>query len=552
MNQSGITPSGRYKGVDYFNGGLFSSIHPIELTREELNFLDTCARENWNQIRPSIFGNIFEGAIDPKQRHTYGIHFTSEADIRQIVRPNISDYWKEKIESASTIKELNYLRLELQSYRVLDADCGCGNFLYVAYQELKRLENKLIEKVAKRSKIPSKQMEMGFVTPLQFYGIDINPFAVQLARATMMIARKIAIDKQGLTESVLPEAISTQPWSGEAAVHISLINWCKKEPDVYHLDNQKVSQINSSLRSTTDVSCAVRLSANQNRCFQGVIPVGKGFLVTEQQVKAWLASDKSNQDVLKLFSMGANLAKNPHGLPDRWIIDFNNTSLEDASDYTLPFEHVKSTVKPERDNNRRDVRRINWWRFGENAPKMRKAIAPLSCYFAVPEVSKWAIFVPCPPDWLPGNKTKAVVSDDFYVLGLLLSSVHRVWMHVQKSTLKADIAYTHNTCFETFPFPQNPETELVKQIRATVHDLHNYRTEQMEKKQWGITQLYNKFFNEPSSQLYKLHAKLDQLVMQAYGFSPDDDILERLLALNLELAEKEKRGEPVVGAWASN
>jgi hypothetical protein len=74
----------------------------------------------------------------------------------------------------------------------------------------------------------------------------------------------------------------------------------------------------------------------------------------------------------------------------------------------------------------------------------------------------------------------------------------------------------------------------------------------MEKKQWGITQLYNKFFNEPSSQLYKLHAKLDQLVMQAYGFSPDDDILERLLTLNLELAEKEKLGGSVVGAWVPN
>ncbi|HEY9823665.1 MAG TPA: class I SAM-dependent DNA methyltransferase, partial [Candidatus Sericytochromatia bacterium] len=98
--------------------------------------------------------------------------------------------------------------------------------------------------------------------------------------------------------------------------------------------------------------------------------------------------------------------------------------------------------------------------------------------------------------------------------------------------------------------PQNPPEKLVEQIRATTHDLHNYRTEQMEKKQWGITQLYNKFFDEPSSQLYKLHAKLNQLVMQAYGFSPDDDILERLLALNLELAQKEKQGEPVIGSWA--
>ena len=70
----------------------------------------------------------------------------------------------------------------------------------------------------------------------------------------------------------------------------------------------------------------------------------------------------------------------------------------------------------------------------------------------------------------------------------------------------------------------------------------------MLTKQWGLTQLYNKFFEEPTSQLYKLHVKLDRQVMQAYGFIDSDDILAKVLELNLELAEKEKRGEPVVGS----
>ncbi|MEP0956158.1 endonuclease domain-containing protein [Microcoleus sp. FACHB-1515] len=223
---------------------------------------------------------------------------------------------------------------------------------------------------------------------------------------------------------------------------------------ICYLDNQIVPQINSSLKSEIDVSQAVRLKANLNKCFQGVIPVGKGFIVTEQQVNQWIKADPKNIDVLKLFSMGANLAGNPNGLPDRWIIDFNDMPIEDASEYKLPFAHVKANVKPERDTNRRDVRRINWWKFGENAPKMKRALALLSCYFAVPEVSKWAIFVPCPPEWLPGNKTKAVASNDFYVFGVLTSNVHRTWMHAQKSTLEDRTAYTHNTCFETFPFPQ--------------------------------------------------------------------------------------------------
>ncbi len=660
MNRKGRTPAGRFKGVDYFNGGLFSIIDPIELTPEELKFLDVCARDNWTNVRPSIFGNIFEGAIDATKRHAHGIHFTSEVDIRQIVRPTISDYWEERINRAGSIGELNALQLELQAYRVLDPACGSGNFLYVAYQELKRLEKLLIDKIAERKRSPSGQLAMGYVTPLQFFGMDTNPFAVQLARVTMMIGRKIAIDKLGLTENALPldtldnnivckdalfseweradaiignppflggkhmrivlgddyidqvfeqfpdvkdsvdfcsywfrlahehidengraglvgtnsisqgksrrasldyisqnngyihEAISTQPWSGEAKVHVSLVNWSKQQPKDYHLDNKVVLKINSSLTANIDVSEAARLQVNLNQCFQGVIPVGKGFIVTKEQVKDWIKSDSKNKNILKLFSMGANLAQNPQGKPERWIIDFSDMPLEDASDYKLPLQHVKAFVKPEREQNREAVMREKWWRFKRTNAAMRKAIANLSCYFTVPRVSKWAIFIPAPLDWLPGDKSVVVASDDFYIFGLLTSKVHRTWMHAQKSTLKADIAYTHNTCFETFPFPQSPSKKLIDQIRAAAQELHKYRTEQMEKKQWGITQLYNQFFHEPSSQLFKLHAKLDQLVMQAYGFKSDNDILAKLLELNQQLAEKEKRGESVIGPWATD
>jgi SAM-dependent methyltransferase len=656
MNRPGITPAGRYKGVNYFNGGLFAEIDPIDLTPEELKFLDVCSRDDWSSVRPSIFGNIFEGAIDSKKRHAHGIHFTSEVDIRQIVRPTISDYWEDRINSAGTIAELSALQLELQSYRVLDPACGSGNFLYVAYQELKRLEKLLLTRITGRRRADTGQIAMSFVTPLQFFGMDTNPFAVQLARVTMMIARKIAIDKHGLDEPALPldtldgnieckdalfsewvkadaiignppflggkhmrillgdgyidqifakfsdvkdsvdfcsywfrlahdhldeqgraglvatnsvsqgksrraaldyitqkggfihEAISTQPWSGEAKVHVSLINWCKQIPGKRFLDNQPVSVINSSLQSSTDVSSAKRLKASLNFCFQGVIPVGEGFIVTEEQVNQWIKADSKNNDVLKLFSMGANLAKRPHGLPERWIIDFSNMALEDVSDYKLPFNHVKTNVKEKREKNREPIMREKWWRFKRTNEAMRKALAPLKYCFAVPRVSKWAIFIPFPDNWLAGDKSVVVASDDFYVFGVLTSTVHRTWMQAQKSTLKADIAYTPTSCFETFPFPQACTSKLVDQIRSATQALHDYRSQQMEKRQWGITQLYNEFFNEPASQLYKLHAQLDQLVMQVYGFHPGDDLLAKLLELNQELAEKEARGETVVGA----
>ncbi|MEA5617036.1 DNA methyltransferase [Cronbergia sp. UHCC 0137] len=658
MNQPGITPTGRYQGVDYFNGGLFSRIDAIELTREELNFLDVSARENWSKVRPAIFGNLFEGTVDKKERHARGIHYTSEADIMKIIRPTIGRYWEDRIEEASTVKELSKLQIELQSYRVLDPACGSGNFLYLAYQELKRIEILLLEKIQSLSKSKDKQMQMGLVTPLQFYGMDTNPFAVELARVTLMIARKIAIDNFSLTEPALPldsldhnivcqdalfsewvkadaiignppflggkklrielgdeytekiyqafpevkgqpdfcvfwfrkshdllrdkgrgglvatnsitqvsgrkasldyivsnggiihDAISSQVWSGDAAVHVSIVNWTTAKQRQNFLDNFEVTFITASLKSEISVTTAVKLQANKNFSFESCALGGKGFIISEEEAKEWIKIDSKNANILKPMIDGKTLI-NPY-LKLYWVIDFNNLSIEEASEYQLPFQRVQEKVQPERNKNRRDARRINWWKFAEKRPAMRQAISSLSCYFALPKIAKWVIFTPVDISILPCEANMVIASDDFYILGILTSNIHRIWVKAQSSTLKGDTRYTNTTCFETFPFPQTADIQIVEKIRTKMEELHQYRTQQMETKQWGITTLYNKFLNEPTSQLYKLHQQLDKLVMEAYKLNPEDDILEKLLKLNLELAEKEKQGIKIIGLWTPN
>uniref|UniRef100_UPI0003498CF5 type IIL restriction-modification enzyme MmeI n=1 Tax=Geminocystis herdmanii TaxID=669359 RepID=UPI0003498CF5 len=204
MNNKGVTPTGKYQGVEYFNGGLFATVEAIELTKPELEILETVAKQDWSKIRPAIFGNIFEGTVNAKERHSYGMHYTSEADIMKIVRPTISKYWEDLIDSANTVKDLTNLQLQLQEYKIFDPACGSGNFLYVAYQELKRIEQLLLDKIKDKTKGNNQQINMSFVTPNQFYGMDINPFAVELAKVTLMIARKVAIDKFNLTEPALP------------------------------------------------------------------------------------------------------------------------------------------------------------------------------------------------------------------------------------------------------------------------------------------------------------------------------------------------------------
>ena len=663
MNRSGIASAGLYKGVDYFNGGLFREVNPIELTVKELELLEAAACQDWKAVRPSIFGNIFESAIgksNSKERHAHGIHFTSEEDILKIVRPTITRFWEEKIERAVVLAELYDLQAEMRNYKVLDPACGSGNFLYMAYLELKRLEKVLQDKVEarQRSEKGAGQMSIGFVTPQQFYGMDTNGFAVELARVTLMIARKVAIDvcgivdqpalpldtldenivctdalftewvkadaivgnppflggsrirselgddyaervfkrfseiraqvdfasywfrlahetigetgrvglvatnsiSQGKSRSVsldyitndgyIHEAVSTQIWSGEAAVYVSIVNWSKQKPDILYLDDHQVKQINSSLKSSVDVSISNRLLANLNNGFVGMQPNGKGFYITEQQALNWIKSAPKNQEVLKLSSSATDLADSPLGKPNRWIIDFQDMSIEEISDYKLPFEHLKTTVKPEREQNREAVLREKWWRFKRTNEALRIALSSLSSYLIIPRHSKWFMFLPAESNWLPADSTTVIASDDFYILGILTSNVHRTWVKAQSSTLGETLRYTHNTCFETFPFPQTPAPKLIASIRATAQELHDYRSTQMERKQWGITKLYNEYFHEPTSQLFKLHAQLDKLVLQAYSFKPNDDLLEKLLNLNLELAEKEKNGVAIVGPWA--
>jgi hypothetical protein len=362
--------------------------------------------------------------------------------------------------------------------------------------------------------------------------------------------RKAGLDYVVSKGGFIYDAVSSQEWSGDAAVHVSIVNWTNRKSGIKELflDNVEVTTISTALKSDTAVDSAVKLTANKNLSFQSCELHNRGFIISEEEAKNWIKSDERSQNVLRPMLDGKALI-NPYQ-PKDWVIDLNYLTIEDASDYKEAFQRVKEKVKPDRDQNKRETRRKNWWKFGEPAFKMRKALEPLSRYFSVPKISKYAMFQSVDVLYLPCEANMVIASDDFYVLGIITSIVHRTWVKAQSSTLKGDTRYTNTTCFETFPFPQTPTPKAIATIRTTTQQLHDYRTQQMEKKQWGITKLYNEYFHEPTSQLAKLHAQLDSQVLQAYGWNAKDNLLEKLLELNLELAEREKRGEAIVGAWA--
>lgn len=181
MNTPGRTTGGRYRGVNFFNGGLFRQPARIELAGGEIDLLRNAARKDWSKVRPEIFGTLFEHSLDTGERHAYGAHFTNAVDIMKIVTPTIVEPWTSRIEVADSQARLHALLERLQRFTVLDPACGSGNFLYLAYREIKRLEARILERIAELSdRDHSQQRRFGFVTARNFYGLDINPFAIEL------------------------------------------------------------------------------------------------------------------------------------------------------------------------------------------------------------------------------------------------------------------------------------------------------------------------------------------------------------------------------------
>jgi len=203
MNKRSGVSVGRFYDVQYFNGGLFKDINLPNLSSEEIRRLREMCNFNWSKIRPEIFGTIFEKTMDKDERHDFGVHYTSEADIRRIVNPVIVRPWADKIVSANTVQELKDIHQALCHYKVLDPACGSGNFLYIAYRAMKGLERQIVDKLASLGELLDLNTSQS-VNIKQFFGFDIKPVAVEIARVSMMIAKKLTIDELGLSEKALP------------------------------------------------------------------------------------------------------------------------------------------------------------------------------------------------------------------------------------------------------------------------------------------------------------------------------------------------------------
>lgn len=182
----------------YVNGGLFSNENiEIPLFTDEIkNILLAKASDDfdWSEISPTIFGAVFESTLNPETRRSGGMHYTSIKNIHKVIDPLFLNELREKLDDALAYKNektRNEKLIEFQNYiaslNFLDPACGSGNFLTETYLSLRRLENEMLSAMSKGMMMLDIADTIK-VSIQQFYGIEINDFAVKVAKTALWIA----------------------------------------------------------------------------------------------------------------------------------------------------------------------------------------------------------------------------------------------------------------------------------------------------------------------------------------------------------------------------
>ena len=211
-----------FETVDWFNGGLFDDDIALPLDKTEINITLSAAVLDWSEIDPSILGTLFERGLDPGKRAQLGAHYTDRDKIMLIVepvviRPWLAEWKAEKAEIAAELERAKTAKSpaartkrqneaenryrtfldRLRAFTVLDPACGSGNFLYLALQALKDLE----QRIQLEAESLGFQRAFPVIGPANVRGIEINPFAAELARVSVWIGEIQWMRRNGFAEA---------------------------------------------------------------------------------------------------------------------------------------------------------------------------------------------------------------------------------------------------------------------------------------------------------------------------------------------------------------
>jgi len=321
-------------------------------------------------------------------------------------------------------------------------------------------------------------------------------------------------------------------WAGEAAVTVSGIHAFKgtslKLP--LHIDGRSVQKITAFLfdRGSDDDPC--QLAPNCGKAFMGYYNYGDGFIFGDdsdsytplEEMRSIISRTPDTQKFIHPIIGGSEFLDSPRHESQRYVIDFNTLSFEEASRWPDLMAILEEKSKPFRAKCKRDRLRELWWQFGEVRPGLRRATESGKRFLMHPFTAKHLAFAFVNPDYYVASPHYALIFDSVSPFACLQNRAHEIWARFFASKLEDRLRYTASDCFETFPFPENWKTDdPLKEIGSEYYD---YRAELMVRNDEGLTKTYNRFHapGETSPDIHRLrelHAAMDRAVLDAYGWT---------------------------------
>lgn len=365
------------------------------------------------------------------------------------------------------------------------------------------------------------------------------------------------------------------------------------------LDGRSVERISAFLVSGGTDDEPASLSSNADFAYLGSKVYGQGFLFDDSDrgglasptslMQTLLAADARNAERIFAYLGGEEVNDNPTHANRRWVINFDQLALDEASRWPDLLSIVRERVKPERDKLREDTGpgahgKKWWWQFQHPRAELYRAIRGLRRMLVISRIGNSFGFTFLPMGVVPNEKLVVFRFDCCSAFAALQARTHEIWARFFGSTLADTLQYTPSLVTETFPFPPNWTTD--PNLEAVGQTYYDFRAALMVRNNEGLTKTYNRFHDPDETdadilELRRLHAAMDRAVLDAYGWTdistdcvfrldyeePEDDdaeetgkkrrkkkpwrlrwpeavhdeVLARLLALNQQRAEEERK-----------
>ena len=579
----------------YINGQLFADRTRIPAFDSSLRtLLLDCVNLDWSGISPAIFGAMFQSVLEQHQpdlsrqasRRELGAHYTSERNILRAINPLFMDGLRAELQAAgNNPARLQALYDKLPTLRIMDPACGCGNFLVIAYRELRLLENELIDKLFSKGGQSKGLLDIGTqsrVTVDQFYGLEIDPSAAHIAQVALWITdhqlNLITADRFGSTRPSIPLVKSAHIRQGNAL----RVDWAEvlaPEQCSFIVGNPPfVGAKYQSAEQREDVAAVLGGIANHGlldyvACWH---VLAARYMQANPQMACALVSTNSicqgeQVGVLWPHLLGLGMRIQFAHRTFQWsnegkgvaavhciIVGFGPQPPAQAVlyDYSADIkaaegERLADATSADKAGSLELKKRLAAVRAmrSESSKAPTQLLAqtphlfgevrqPQSRYLLIPlHSSENRDFIPIGcfgPEVICGNANSMLPDATPYHFGMLCSTMHNAWMRAVAGRLESRYRYSNTIVYNNYPWPQalaDKPREAIEKAAQAVLDARQLEFDRCAQagQHASMALLYHP--DTMPAELIKAHAALDKAVDAAYGYKGGRDDASRVAYL---------------------